>query len=97
MEVISETAKIAGVEILKSDWEATPASVKALVIALSDRIIYVEEQLKQTSQNSSRPPSGVAQQRRTPSEPQYGVRTNGSPLRHQAIAQRCQPDAPTSE
>ena len=32
-------------------------SVKAVVIVLSERLGYIEEQLKQNSQNSSRPPS----------------------------------------
>ena len=32
-------------------------SVKAVVIVLSERLAYIEEQLQQNSQNSSRPPS----------------------------------------
>ncbi|MDJ0573317.1 MAG: DUF6444 domain-containing protein [Pleurocapsa sp. MO_192.B19] len=35
---------------------ATPESVKAVVVVLSERLAYIEEQLKQNSQNSSRPP-----------------------------------------
>jgi transposase len=55
---------IGGISISTSDWEATPASVKALVTALmetisrlEERVSHLEEQLNQTSQNSSRPPS----------------------------------------
>ena len=40
-----------------ADWDATPESVKAVVIVLSERLAYIEEQLQQNSQNSSRPPS----------------------------------------
>lgn len=40
-----------------ADWDATPESVKAVVTVLSERLAYIEEQLKQNSQNSSRPPS----------------------------------------
>lgn len=55
---------ISGISISASDWEATPASVKALVATLietisrlEDRVSHLEEQLNQNSQNSSRPPS----------------------------------------
>jgi transposase len=54
---MSETITIAGIEIPKADWEATPASVQAVVMVLSERLSHIEEQLKQTSRNSSRPPS----------------------------------------
>lgn len=49
--------EIAGIKIPQSDWNATPESVKAVVIVLSERLDHIEEQLKQNSQNSSRPPS----------------------------------------
>ena len=48
---------IIGLKISQSDWEATPESVKAVVKVLSERLAYIEEQLQQNSQNSSRPPS----------------------------------------
>lgn len=55
---------IGGISIFASDWEATPASVKALVTALmetishlEDWVSHLEEQLNQNSQNSSRSPS----------------------------------------
>jgi len=54
---MSAEIKIAGIEIPFSDWNATPESVKAVVTVLSERLEYIEEQLKQDSQNSSRPPS----------------------------------------
>lgn len=49
--------EIVGIQIPQSDWDATPESVKAVVTVLSERLAYIEEQLKQNSQNSSRPPS----------------------------------------
>jgi len=54
---MSDIITIAGIEIPKADWEATPASVQAVVMVLSERLSHIEEQLKQTSRNSSRPPS----------------------------------------
>jgi len=55
---------IGGISISATDWEATPASVKALVTTLletisrlEERVSHLEEQLNQNSQNSSRPPS----------------------------------------
>lgn len=54
---MSETITIAGIEISKADWDATPASVQAVVMVLSERLSHMEEQLKQNSRNSSRPPS----------------------------------------
>ena len=54
---MSTEIEIAGIQIPQSDWKATPESVKAVVIVLSERLGYIEEQLKQNSQNSSRPPS----------------------------------------
>ena len=54
---MSSEIEIVGIKIPQSDWDATPESVKAVVVVLSERLDYIEEQLKQNSQNSSRPPS----------------------------------------
>jgi hypothetical protein len=54
---MSAEIDIAGIQVPQSDWAATPESVKAVVTVLSERLAYIEEQLKQNSQNSSRPPS----------------------------------------
>lgn len=54
---MSESIEIAGIEIPKADWDATPASVRAVVRLLSERLSHIEEQLNQNSSNSSRPPS----------------------------------------
>ena len=54
---MSESIVIAGIEIPKSDWEATPASVRAMVTVLSERLAHIEEKLNQNSRNSSCPPS----------------------------------------
>lgn len=54
---MSSKIEIAGIEISELDWNATPESIKAVVIVLSERLAYIEEQLQQNSQNSSRPPS----------------------------------------
>jgi transposase len=57
MQSMSEEIEIAGIRVPKADWDATPASIKAVVVVLSERLSAIEEQLKQNSQNSSRPPS----------------------------------------
>ena len=41
----------------KADWEATPPSIQALVLALSERLTQIEEKLNKNSRNSSKPPS----------------------------------------
>lgn len=61
---MSEEIEIAGIKVPKADWEATPPSIRALVIVLNERLEQqderlrqLEEQLNQNSQNSSKPPS----------------------------------------
>ena len=56
--------QIAGIEIDPGDWANTPASIQTLVgylmaenQELKDRLSRIEEQLRQNSQNSSKPPS----------------------------------------
>ena len=49
--------EIAGIKVPKADWDATPASIQALVIVLSERLSQLEEKLDQNSRNSSKPPS----------------------------------------
>lgn len=43
--------------ISAEDWGATPLAVRVLVLALLKRLAALEEQAKQTSRNSSKPPS----------------------------------------
>ena len=54
-----------GIELNAVDWVETPQSVQELVLRLlaenrelKTRLSWLEEQTKQNSQNSSRPPSG---------------------------------------
>ena len=61
---MEEKVTIGGVEIPHSDWEQTPASVKAVVQSLSEtveklnaRLAEIEERLGLNSENSSIPPS----------------------------------------
>ena len=53
----SEEIDITGIKIPKADWDATPASIQALVRVLSERLWQLEEKVNQNSQNSSKPPS----------------------------------------
>jgi hypothetical protein len=54
---MSDEIEIAGIRVSKADWDATPASIQMLVRVLSERLLTLEEQVKQSSQNSSKPPS----------------------------------------
>ena len=61
---MSEEIEIAGIQVPKADWEATPPSIRALVLLMSQRleeqdkrIRQLEERLNQNSKNSSKPPS----------------------------------------
>ena len=61
---MSEAIEISEIKGPKADWEATPPSIRALVLVLSERlrqqderIQQLEERLNQTSKNSSKPPS----------------------------------------
>jgi transposase len=49
MQSMSEEIEIAGIRVPKADWDITPASIKAVVVVLSERLSAIEEQLKQSS------------------------------------------------
>ena len=59
-----QAPQIDGIEIDPTDWANTRASIQSLVMylvaenqELKDRLNRIEEQLRQNSQNSSKPPS----------------------------------------
>ncbi|MGB3496359.1 MAG: IS66 family transposase [Elainellaceae cyanobacterium] len=54
---MSDEIEIAGIQVPRADWEATPASIQMLVRVLSERLMVLEEKVNQSSQNSSKPPS----------------------------------------
>lgn len=54
---MNEEFEIAGIKVPKADWDATPPSIQALVLVLSERLSQLEEKLNQNSKNSSKPPS----------------------------------------
>lgn len=54
---MSEDIEIAGIKVARADWEATPPSIQALVMALSERLSQLEERVRKNSRNSSKPPS----------------------------------------
>jgi transposase len=66
--------------ISAEDWAATPVAVRMLVTELLQRLASLEARLKQTSQNSSKPPSSDPAQARPrgPKEPS-GRKTGGQP------------------
>ena len=54
---MSDEIEIAGIQVPRADWDATPASIQMLVRILSERLLALEEKVNQSSQNSSKPPS----------------------------------------
>ena len=61
---MSEEIEIAGIKVPKAGWAATPASIRAVVVVLSERlqqqderIRQLEERLNKNSKNSSNSPS----------------------------------------
>jgi transposase len=62
---MEEIQRLYGIKLSASDWENTPIAVQQLVLLLlaenqelKARLSLIEEQIKQNSQNSSKPPSG---------------------------------------
>ena len=63
--------------ISAEDWAATPAAVHALVLTLLEWLARVEERLKQTSRNSSKPPSSDPPTLTRPVRSPSGRKTGG--------------------
>ena len=91
---------IGSLSISASDWEATPASVKALVATLletisrlEERVSHLEEQLNQNSQNSSRPPSkdGFGAPKATQKSKGKGGRKRGAQPGHPGHSRKLYP------
>lgn len=61
------------------DWGATPPSVRAWARAVEQRLARLEERLKQTSRNSSKPPSSDPPPLSCPARRPSGQRTGGQP------------------
>lgn len=71
---MDEKVTVGGLEIPRSDWEATPESVKELVRQLVDRLTAIEERLGLNSSNSSIPPSKQGKARKTEKKESSGKR-----------------------
>jgi hypothetical protein len=54
---MSEEIDLGGIKVPAADWEATPESIKQVLIILLQRIEALEEKVNQNSRNSSLPPS----------------------------------------
>jgi Family of unknown function (DUF6444) len=52
---MSEEIDLGGIKVPAADWEATPESIKLVLMALLQRIEALEEKLSQNSRNSSIP------------------------------------------
>jgi transposase len=73
----SQEAPPAGISV--EDWAATPPSVRAWARAVEQRLARLEERLKQTSRNSSQPPSSDPPTLSRPARRPSGHRTGGQP------------------
>jgi transposase len=54
---MSEEIDLGGIKVPAADWEATPESIKLVLMSLLQRIEALEEKLGKNSRNSSLPPS----------------------------------------
>jgi transposase len=54
---MSEDIDLGGIKVPAADWEATPESIKLVVMTLLQRLEALEEKLNKNSRNSSLPPS----------------------------------------
>ena len=54
---MSEEIDLGGIKVPAADWEATPESIKLMLMTLLQRIEALEEKLNKNSRNSSLPPS----------------------------------------
>jgi len=73
----SQEAPPTGISV--EDWAATPPSVRAWARAVEQRLARLEERLKQTSRNSSQPPSSDPPTRSRPARRPSGQGTGGQP------------------
>ncbi|MGB3615226.1 MAG: IS66 family transposase, partial [Elainellaceae cyanobacterium] len=99
--------EIGGICLPRADWEATPASVKAVVSALltssaqvnelSERVAHLEEQLRQGPDNSSRPPSSEGFGKAKKAKAQKGKRGRGGQPGHRGHSRELYPIEACSE
>ncbi len=77
------------IELSTVDWEGTPIAVQQLVLALlaqnqelKARLSLIEEQIKQNSQNSSKPPSKDGLEAKPKGKKAKGERSRGGQPGH---------------
>jgi transposase len=98
------TAAVEGLGISREDWEATPESVRRLVVALVARIDKLEkevadlkEKLGTTSRNSSLPPSSDRQPPQTRAERRRSQRKRGGQPGHEGHRRDLVPETEVDE
>src|SRR5499426_1338098 len=75
------------------DWAATPVAVRTLVLELLKRLADVEARLKQTSRNSSKPPSADPPSARPrPAKEPSGRKPGGQPG-HEGHGHKLKPES----
>src|SRR5262245_16342806 len=75
------------------DWAATPVAVRGLVTELLQRLARLEARLKQTSQNSSKPPSSHPPQARPRRTKEPSGRKTGGQLGHRGHNRQLKPES----
>lgn len=90
-----QAPQIDGIEIDPADWAITPVSIQQLVVhlvaenqALNDRLSRIEEQLRQNSQNSSKPPSQDGFGKKAPAVKEKSKRQRGGQPGHKGHIQK---------
>ena len=79
--------------ISTQDWAATPPAVRGLVQALLTRLMEVEARLKQTSRNSSQPPSSDPPSARPRSAKEPTGRKSGGHPGHEGHGRKLKPES----
>jgi transposase len=91
-----EAPPIAGIEINPEEWNATPVGIQQLVMylvgenqGLQARVSQIEEQLRQNSQNSSKPPSQDGFRKTAPTEKEKTQKKRGGQPGHAGTEPLC--------
>lgn len=79
--------------ISEEDWNATPLAVRVVVLELLQRVAQLEARLKQTSRNSSKPPSSDPPWAKPRAAKEPTGRKSGGQLGHEGQSRQLKPES----
>jgi transposase len=77
----------------EEDWSATPVAVRVVVMGLRQRVAQLEARLKQTSRNSSKPPSSDPPQAKPRAAKEPTGRKSGGQPGHEGHGRKLKPES----